>query len=312
MFLHGFRFLINRFSFRLSTTQLLLLHFLFSTVSASQPASTASQFRFRFPVLPLPSCLVSRAFRPILSTLLFCLFPFVLPCFAPTAVPQVLPFWISPPGSVPDFHILSSASVLASHYSAICSSFSTFFPVSPHRWLFRCSCSALASQVLPLIPGLVSHAIFPAVCTRLSVSFLSSFLASLPQLFRKCLHGSDPLSVLFPLAFFPSFPLSFVRFFSGFRLLGLLFLPFPSSRIPLTVVLFGAVSVFQLLLIRFPFSLLPALRSNFGTWLSCNSLFRFSASPHRCYCSFRPPVSSSAAPLSFRLRFRYLGRVDTP
>ena len=51
-----------------------------------------------------------------------CWFPFVLPCFAPAAVPQVIPFWISPPGPVPDFRFLSVPSVLASHYSASVSS----------------------------------------------------------------------------------------------------------------------------------------------------------------------------------------------
>ena len=60
-----------------------------------------------------------------------CLFPFVLPSFAPTAVPLVLPFWISPRGSTLDFRFLSSASALASHYSASVSSF-PFFPLPPH------------------------------------------------------------------------------------------------------------------------------------------------------------------------------------
>ena len=142
----------------------------------------------------------------------FCKFPFVLSCFAPTAVPQVLPFWISPPGSTLDFHFLSSASVLASHYSAICSSFSALYPFLPHRWLSRCSCSTLAFQVLPLTSGLVSRAFFPVLRTRLSVSFLSLYPASLPQPFHRCLLSSVPLSVPFALAFSPSFLLSFVRF----------------------------------------------------------------------------------------------------
>ena len=115
-----------------------------------------------------------------------CSFPFVLPCFAPTAVPQVLPFWISPRGSTLDFRFLSSASALASHYSAHLFFLSTLFPSLPHSWLLRCFCSALASQILPLTPGLVSHAIFPVPCTRLPVCFLSSFPASLPQLFHWC------------------------------------------------------------------------------------------------------------------------------
>ena len=63
--------------------------------------------------------------------LAFCWFPFVLPCFAPAAVPQAIPFQISPPGPMPDFRFLSVTSVLASHYSASVSSF-PFFPFLPH------------------------------------------------------------------------------------------------------------------------------------------------------------------------------------
>ena len=42
------------------------------------------------PDLPLPYRLVSHSVSPILLIQLPCLFPFALPCFAPTAVPQVL------------------------------------------------------------------------------------------------------------------------------------------------------------------------------------------------------------------------------
>ena len=78
----------------------------------------------------------------------FCLFPFVLPCFAPTAVPQVLPFWISPRGSTLGFRSLSIPSALASHYSAFCSSFPDFPLLA----------SQLAFQVAP----------FPLAVLRLS------------------------------------------------------------------------------------------------------------------------------------------------
>ena len=124
------------FRFRLSTTQLLLLPFLFSTVppyrglsSFSVPLTLScfsSFFQHGFPCLPSDSKYSAS-----------CLFPFVLPCFAPTAVPQVIPFWISPPGPVPDIRFLSSASVLASHYSASASSF-PFFPAFPHSGSLRC------------------------------------------------------------------------------------------------------------------------------------------------------------------------------
>ena len=88
---------------------------------------------------------------------------------------------------------LSSASAVASHYSASVSSFPLIFPSPPHSWLPRCFCSALASQILPLTPGLVSHAIFPVPCTRLPVCFLSSFPASLPQPFHWCFPFRFPL-----------------------------------------------------------------------------------------------------------------------
>ena len=79
------------FRFRLSATQLLFLPFLFPTVSASQLASTVSRSAFAsrfsssfqpgFPCFPSDSKYSA-----------FCSFPFVLSCFTPTAVPQVLPF----------------------------------------------------------------------------------------------------------------------------------------------------------------------------------------------------------------------------
>ena len=133
----------------------------------------------------------------------FCQFPFILPCFAPTAVPQVLAWLTSPFGSV--------------HFS-----------------------------------------IFPF--------FSASFR---PLLFR-------------------------------FRLLSLPFLLFPSSLFPLTVVP-------QVLV--YPRSLLSVSIHPFPLWYSAflQFLSPLTVSHHRCYFSCRPPVSSSAVPLSFRLRFWLLG-----
>ena len=80
-----------------------------------------------------------------------CLFPFVLPSFAPTAVPLVLPFWITPRGSTLDFRFLSSTSALASHYSASVSSF-PLFPFPPHSG-FRGARPFLSSLSLsPSVP----------------------------------------------------------------------------------------------------------------------------------------------------------------
>ena len=82
----------------------------------------------------------------------FCWFPFVLSCFAPAAVPQVIPFQISPPGPTPDFRFLSSASMVAPHYSAFCF-FLSVLPVSASQWLPRCSLSAFASWASPFSPA---------------------------------------------------------------------------------------------------------------------------------------------------------------
>ena len=163
-------------------------------------------FRLRFPD---PSPYSRPGFPCHLSGSVYsasCLFPFVLPCFAPTAVPQVLPFWITPRGSTLDFRFLSSTSVLASHYSASVSSFPRF-PFPPHSWVPRCATVPFVPVAFPVLSCLVSHAFLP---------------------------GS-------------------------------------------------------------------------GTQPSCCSFLRFAVSRHRRYFSCRPPVSSSAAPLCFRFRFRLLG-----
>ena len=164
-----FRFLSSA-SVPLPATQLDCSSFLLLPVFASQRLPGA----LRFLSSPLLSPSVLSGFPSISSGsayLAFCWFPFVLPCFAPAAVPQVIPFWISPPGPVPDFRFLSSASILASHYSASVSSF-PLFPFSPHSGL----------------PG--------------ALRFLSS--PSLTPFRSACFHASLPVSVLS----FPAIPFS--------------------------------------------------------------------------------------------------------
>ena len=139
------------------------------------------------------------------SYLAFCWFPFVLPCFAPAAVPQVIPFQIAPPGPVPDFRFLIKASVLASHYSASVSSVQ-FFPFSPHSG-FPGAQFRSRFPGFPFLSDPISRAFLPGSRTRLPVCFLSSFPVSLPQLFHWC-FPSFPLSLLFRA--FP-FPLGFFR-----------------------------------------------------------------------------------------------------
>ena len=50
---------------------------------------------------------------------------------------------------------------------------------------------------------------------------------------------------------------------------------------------------------------MPSFRFRYSA--SCVSFLRFAVSPHSGCLSARPPVSSSAAPLCFRFRFRLLG-----
>ena len=117
------------------------------------------------------------------------------------------PLLVFPPGPVPDFRILSSASVLASHYSASVSSFPPS-PLLPHSG-FRSSRLRSRFPGFPFLSGLISRAFLPGSRTRLSVCFLSSFLASLPQLFHECLPSA------FAFGLFPFLPVSFVPDRSG-------------------------------------------------------------------------------------------------
>ena len=107
-----------------------------------------------------------------------------------------------------------------------------------------------------------------------------------------------------PLRRFPLLPLTFVCFRLGSDYSALCF-PFPSSRFSLTD---GSFRCF------YPHSLPPVTRLPFLLRYSAflQFLSPLTVSHHRCYFSRRPPVSSSAAPLSFRLRFRLFGRVIHP
>ena len=183
-----------------------------------------AQFRSRFPVLLRSLRLISQASFPDSLTRLRCPFPFVLSCFAPAAVPQVIPFQISPPGSVPDFRFLSSASVLASHYSASASSFPAL-PGFTSQWFSRCP-APLSLPLFPLPFHPVSRASLPVLSTRLPFRFLSPFLASLPQLFHECLPSFRFLSS--PYSRHLSVPPRFLSSAFGFpsQLLSFLALPF--------------------------------------------------------------------------------------
>ena len=193
----------------------LLFRFLSSAsfpVPATQPS--VSSFPF-FPFLPhsgffgapfplsLPGFLHS--FLPDFSCILswfpysaFCWFPFVLPCFAPAAVPQVIPFWSYPPGPTPDFRFLSSASILAPHYSASVSSF-PLFPFPPHSGFSGAPLPLTLLRSSPFIP-----AWFPKPSSRFIVLgfLLVSFRPSRSRS-RSCSTGA--CLALSPSAFFPIF-----------------------------------------------------------------------------------------------------------
>ena len=209
---------------------------------------SARRFCSRFHGFPVLSCLISHAFFPGSLTRLFCPFPFVLPCFAPAAVPQVIPFQVSSPGPVPDFRFLSSASVLASHYSASVSSFPPS-PLLPHSG-FRSSRLRSRFPSFPFLSDPISRAFLPGSRTRLSVRFLSTFLASLPQLFHECLPSSPVPFVPFFSGIFRSASASFRSLPLSFRLLSLTVLSFPASCLRLTV----ASSVLRFFLSVSPFS----------------------------------------------------------
>ena len=252
---------------------------------------------FASPRLPR---LVSRPLPSGSAYSVLCSFPFVLPCFAPTAVPQVLPFWISPPGSVPDFRFLSSASIVASHYSAYCSSF-PHFPVPPHSGFPSAPLPLSLSRFSPFVP-----AWFPMPCSRFSYSASCLFPFVLPSfaptavplvlpfwiaprgstLDFRFLSSTSALASHYS-ASVSSFPLFPFPPHSGFR--GALW--FLSSPL-----LSPSVPPVSMLPFRFRYFSLPAIPFS-------APLFRVTGATLSC----RPPVSSSAAPLGFRFRFRLLG-----
>ena len=125
--------------------------FPFSSCLRLTVASSVLRFRFRFSGFP-------RSFQPDLSCFLsrfsysaFCLFPFVLPCFAPTAVPQVLAFCFRFRPFPFLFRFLSSASspVLITQPSVFLS-FSSRFHLSAVSPL---PVSAFASSVSSFSPA---------------------------------------------------------------------------------------------------------------------------------------------------------------
>ena len=157
------------------------------------------------------SGLVSRAFLPDSCTQLRCSFPFTLPCFAPTAVPQVLTFRssFSRPFPVRSFPLparfLSSACLPLPATQPSVLPF-LFFPMPPHScfpgappWL---SPSRFPLSLRPGFPCLPSRFLYSAL---LLVSFRPALIHS-----RSCSSGAYlvlSLSVFpLPLRFLSSAP----------------------------------------------------------------------------------------------------------
>ena len=142
------------------TTQPLFLPFPSLPVSASQWLPQCSSSAFASYVFPVLSCLVSRAFRPGSGTQLRCMFLFALPCFAPTAVPQVLTSSFRFPYFPFPFHFLSSASVPLPATGPSVSSF-PFFPFLPHSGILGAtsplSLPGLPRSLLPSFPCIPSR-----------------------------------------------------------------------------------------------------------------------------------------------------------
>ena len=97
--------------------------------SASQRLPRRSVSAYAFTVSPVLPGLVSHAFVSRFSYSAFCSFPFILPGFAPTAVPPVLPFF-SAFASFPGFS-LSSAFFRPLRFGSDYSAFRLFFSPLP-------------------------------------------------------------------------------------------------------------------------------------------------------------------------------------
>ena len=148
------------------------------------------------------------------------------------------------------FRFLSSASVLGSDYSASALPF-LLFPVLP-RSSFPGARFRSRFLGFPVLSCLISHAFLPGSCTRLSVCFLSSYPASLPQPFHWCLPSAYAFG-LFPVNFTFFRPLHRRSDYSASALSFPFFPVSPrsgSSRCPF---------------IRFPFRLFPCFPFSFGT-----------------------------------------------
>ena len=119
---------------------------------------------------------------PVLGSTVGFLSPFLdsLPQLFLKCLPCAFAFGLSPSDPL-SFVRFSSGS----GYSAFCVSF-PLFPVLLHSSFPGAPFPLSLPRLSPFFQNPVSRVFFPGSCTRLSVSFLSSFPVSLPQPFHRC------------------------------------------------------------------------------------------------------------------------------
>jgi len=133
------------------------------------------------------------------------------------------------------FRFLSSASLPVPATQPLLLPF-LLFPASPHSG-FPGAPFRFRFQAFPFLSGLISHAFLKGSCTRLPVCFLSSFPASLPQPFHRCLPYAFASGIFhFRSAFFR--PLLLGSDYSAFRSFLSLLPAFPCRRFPRCFFLF--------------------------------------------------------------------------
>ena len=175
-----FRQLLSRF-------RLLSVLFFFSALfpvllTAAPRCSSVSFVPF---VFPLPSRLISHAFLPVLLTQLSCIVSFRSTLLRSRSRSAGAHLSLSLKMSLHGFRSLSIPLALGLSLLSFCFFISSFPLFPPHSWLFQLHGFAFARRS-PLSSSLVSRAFRPILSTLLSVCFLSSFPASLPQPFHRC------------------------------------------------------------------------------------------------------------------------------
>ena len=226
--------------------------------------------------------MISHAWLHGFGTHTYCLFPFALPWFAPTAVPQVLASNFRFSHFPSRFDFLSSILVWFSTTQLSVSLF-PFHCLLPHSGCLSVRLS-FRFFAFPIISYLISHVLFPGFRTRLTDGFLSLCPASLPQPFHRwfpsiALRDWCMTSVFFTQALAPHysafcFSLSFLPGFASQRLSQCSSLTFALDVSPLSLAWFlmhsFPVSVLDLLMVSFRSTLLRSRSRSTGDSLDCS------------------------------------------